>query len=45
MTPSIKMVWYYNNALGRPEKKKIIARHEGYHGVTVAAAIADGPAD
>ena len=34
----VKLVWYYNNALGRPEKKKIIARERGYHGVTVAAA-------
>ena len=24
---AIKLVWYYNNALGRPEKKKIISRH------------------
>ena len=38
----IKMVWYYNNALGRPEKKKIIARHKGYHGVTVASASLTG---
>ncbi len=30
-----KLVWYYNNLLGRPEKKKIISRHRGYHGVTV----------
>ncbi|KAK8303418.1 hypothetical protein V6Z12_D04G150700 [Gossypium hirsutum] len=22
----VKLVWYYNNALGRPEKKKFIAR-------------------
>jgi 4-aminobutyrate--pyruvate transaminase len=36
------MVWFYNNALGRPEKKKIIARHGGYHGVTVAAASLTG---
>jgi L-2,4-diaminobutyrate transaminase len=28
----IKLVWYYNNALGRPEKKKIISRWRGYHG-------------
>src|SRR5215813_898442 len=35
---AVKMVWYYNNALGRPAKKKIIGRHRGYHGVTVAAA-------
>jgi 4-aminobutyrate--pyruvate transaminase len=34
----VKMVWYYNNALGRPRKKKIIAQMKGYHGVTVAAA-------
>ncbi len=31
----VKLVWYYNNALGRPAKKKIIARERGYHGVTV----------
>ncbi|MBN7786543.1 aminotransferase class III-fold pyridoxal phosphate-dependent enzyme [Ponticoccus gilvus] len=30
-----KIVWYYNNARGLPEKKKIIARDRGYHGVTV----------
>ncbi len=30
-----KLVWYYNNVLGRPEKKKIISRQRGYHGVTV----------
>ena len=34
----VKLVWYYNNALGRPRKKKIISRQRGYHGVTVAAA-------
>src|SRR5216684_1999180 len=34
---AVKMVWYYNNALGRHRKKKIIARVKGYHGVTVAA--------
>ena len=34
----VKMVWYYNNALGRPKKKKIISRARAYHGVTVAAA-------
>jgi 4-aminobutyrate--pyruvate transaminase len=34
----IKLVWYYNNAIGRPNKKKIIARHKGYHGTTLAAA-------
>lgn len=35
---AIKLVWYYNNALGRPEKKKIISRIKSYHGVTVATA-------
>ncbi|MEI2385103.1 aspartate aminotransferase family protein [Breoghania sp. JC706] len=29
---NIKLIWYYNNVLGRPEKKKIISRHRGYHG-------------
>lgn len=38
----VKMVWYYNNALGRKDKKKIIARHKGYHGVTVASASLTG---
>lgn len=28
----IKLVWYYNNVLGRPAKKKIISRQRGYHG-------------
>jgi L-2,4-diaminobutyrate transaminase len=34
----VKLVWYYNNVLGRPEKKKIISRLRGYHGVTVMSA-------
>jgi 4-aminobutyrate--pyruvate transaminase len=38
----VKMVWYYNNALGRTTKKKIISRQKGYHGVTVAAASLTG---
>ena len=38
----VKLVWYYNNALGRPEKKKIISRIKGYHGVTVASASLTG---
>lgn len=38
----VKLVWYYNNLLGRPEKKKIIARKRAYHGVTVAAASLTG---
>ena len=29
---NVKLVWYYNNILGRPEKKKIVSRWRGYHG-------------
>lgn len=29
---NVKLLWYYNNILGRPEKKKIISRWRGYHG-------------
>lgn len=29
---NIKLIWYYNNILGRPKKKKIISRWRGYHG-------------
>ncbi|WP_187429766.1 Putrescine--pyruvate aminotransferase [Roseobacter fucihabitans] len=29
---NIKLVWYYNNILNRPQKKKIISRWRGYHG-------------
>ena len=29
---NIKLIWYYNNVLGRPQKKKIISRWRGYHG-------------
>ena len=28
----IKLVWYYNNVLGRPQRRKIISRLRGYHG-------------
>ncbi len=38
----IKLVWYYNNVRGMPAKKKIIARHRGYHGVTIASASLTG---
>ncbi|CAK9324419.1 unnamed protein product [Citrullus colocynthis] len=38
----VKLVWYYNNALGRPKKKKIIARSKAYHGSTVIAASLTG---
>ncbi|GBE42231.1 L-Lysine-8-amino-7-oxononanoate aminotransferase [bacterium BMS3Bbin10] len=38
----IKLAWYYNNARGMPEKKKIISRQRGYHGVTIATASLTG---
>jgi 4-aminobutyrate--pyruvate transaminase len=38
----VKLVWYLNNARGRPQKKKIISRVKAYHGVTVAAASLTG---
>jgi len=34
----VKLVRYYNNLRGRPEKKRIIARRGGYHGISLAAA-------
>jgi 4-aminobutyrate---pyruvate transaminase len=39
---AIKMVWYLNNALGRPNKKKIIGRWKGYHGITIGSASLTG---
>src|SRR6266481_3031660 len=38
----VKLVWYFNNALGRPQKKKILSRMKAYHGVTVASASLTG---
>ena len=37
METAIQIVWYYNNALGRPQKKKLVGRARGYHGVTTGA--------
>src|SRR5579863_8446516 len=37
-----KLIWYYNNATGRPRKKKIISRAKAYHGVTIASASLTG---
>jgi len=39
---AIKLIRFYNNALGRPEKKKIISRIKAYHGVTLATASLTG---
>ena len=38
----VKMIWYYNNALGRPAKKKIISRARAYHGITIIAGSMTG---
>lgn len=38
----VKLVWYYNNALGRPDKKKFIARTKSYHGSTLISASLSG---
>ena len=29
---NVKLAWFYNNVLGRPEKKTVISRWRGYHG-------------
>jgi 4-aminobutyrate--pyruvate transaminase len=39
---AIKMIWYMNNALGRPKKKKIVGRLKGYHGITIGSASLTG---
>ncbi|WVT76521.1 aspartate aminotransferase family protein (plasmid) [Sinorhizobium chiapasense] len=39
---AIKLVWYRSNALGKPEKKKVISRIKGYHGVTALSASLTG---
>ena len=38
----LKLIWYYNNLLGRPRKKKIIARWQAYHGSGIATASLTG---
>ncbi|MBB3386228.1 MULTISPECIES: aminotransferase [unclassified Rhizobium] len=35
---AIKLVWKYNNLRGKPNRKKIISRKDGYHGSTTMAA-------
>ncbi len=39
---AMKLVWLYHNAIGRPQKKKMISRIKAYHGVTVASASLTG---
>ncbi|MFC7050349.1 aminotransferase [Emcibacter nanhaiensis] len=38
----VKLMRYYFNAIGRPDKKKIISRHLAYHGVTLASGSLTG---
>ena len=38
----VKLMWYYNNAIGRPRKKKIISRIKAYHGISLAATSLTG---
>jgi L-2,4-diaminobutyrate transaminase len=37
-----KLVWYYNNLRGQPQKKKIISRERGYHGCSVISGSMTG---
>jgi L-2,4-diaminobutyrate transaminase len=37
-----KLVWYYHNLIGKPRKKRIIARERAYHGNTVMAGSMTG---
>jgi 4-aminobutyrate--pyruvate transaminase len=39
---TVKMIWYYNNALGRPQKKKILSRVKAYHGVSIVSGSLTG---
>ncbi len=38
----VKLVWYYNNLRGKPNKKKIISRQRGYHGCSVMSGSLTG---
>jgi L-2,4-diaminobutyrate transaminase len=39
---NVKIAWYYNNVLDRPQKKKIIARWRAYHGSGLFSASMTG---
>ncbi|MGX1099403.1 aspartate aminotransferase family protein [Amorphus sp. MBR-141] len=39
---ALKLIWYRSNAMGEPQRKKVIARQRGYHGVTIASASLTG---
>ena len=38
----IKLIWYYNNGRGKPEKKTFISRVNAYHGITMASGSLTG---
>lgn len=38
----IKLAWFYQSARGRPGKRKIISRHNAFHGSTVMGASLSG---
>lgn len=38
----LKLIWYRSNALGEPQRKKVISRQRAYHGVTIASASLTG---
>lgn len=42
---AIKLIWYYHNAVGKPEKCKIISRIGAYHGSSVATTSLTGKLD
>jgi 4-aminobutyrate--pyruvate transaminase len=42
---AIKLAWYYWNAVGQPQRTKIIARQFAYHGNTCAAVSLSGKPD
>lgn len=39
---ALRFVMFYNNVLGRPQKKHIISRHDAYHGSTYLSAAVSG---
>ncbi len=39
---ALRFVMFFNNVLGRPEKKHIISRHDAYHGSTYLSASCSG---
>lgn len=38
----VKFLWFHNNALGKPAKKKVISRLRGYHGITAVSGSLTG---